>query len=578
MKLFLSAPLLFLASFAFAQQPPENYPVDSASVIHPGVPKGEVLHFTFENSRIFPGTWREYWVYVPQQYNPAKPACVFVDQDGIQFKAPVVFDNLINSKEMPVTIGIFITPGRVRAKNDTVALDRYNRSLEYDGLGDAYVRFILEEILPDVEKQKTSDGRRITLSKNANDRSIGGSSSGAVCAFTAAWERPGAFSRVFSSIGTYVNLRGGNDYPSLIRKYEPKPIRIFLQDGSNDLNIYAGGWFLANQEMESALTFAGYAVEHIWGEGAHNGNHATAIFPQAMRWLWKDYPAPVIASRGKNPFLNDILLPGESWELVGDGYGLVANLGNDIHGAIYYHDLKTNKVYNIDSAKKLTATTTFGRKKDTMASGIKMKALILDVFNTMGDKTTHHIAGNDLIEAPKYIAGYYATGADNTPDAGKLFLFDKNRKPKIVDKGLKNPYGLALTPDQTQLYVTESNSHWVWIYSIKPDGSLTNKQRYGWLHQPDTAENAHPTGIKCDRDGRVYVATNLGVQVLDQIGRVEAILPLPVTSDEPTSLCFGGKDFNMLYVSYKTKVFRRKLKVKGIDDSAGPIKPPKPSL
>jgi gluconolactonase len=166
-----------------------------------GVPKGEVLKFTFEGSKIFPGTTRDYWVYVPQQYTGEKPACVHVNQDGIQYLAPVVFDNLIAKKEMPVTIGVFIMHGRVKANEEKAALDRYNRSYEYDGLGDNYARFVLDELLPEVEKQKTSDGRAIRLSHEANDRCIAGSSSGAICAFTAAWERPDAFSRCVQQRG-----------------------------------------------------------------------------------------------------------------------------------------------------------------------------------------------------------------------------------------------------------------------------------------------------------------------------------------------------------------------------------------
>src|SRR6187200_760065 len=311
-----------LLSFTFlkAQPPAEKYPVDSASVEHAGVPKGEVLKFTFDQSKIFPGTWREYWVYVPAQYKADKPACVYVNQDGIQWKAPTVFDNLIHNKEMPVTIAVFVTPGRVIADSNANALNRFNRSFEYDGLGDAYARFILTEILPEVEKKKTSDGRVIRLSKNGNDRAIGGSSSGAIAAFTVAWEHPEEFSRVFSAIGTYTGLRGGDRYPILVRKYEPKPIRIFLQDGANDLNIYAGDWFKANESMERALVFSGYDVKHVWGEGAHNGTHGTAVFPEAMRWLWRNYPEPVKPAATKNQFLSDILIPGEGWELVGEGY------------------------------------------------------------------------------------------------------------------------------------------------------------------------------------------------------------------------------------------------------------------
>src|SRR5205807_1704512 len=203
------------------------------------VPKGEVIAFTFAKSKIFPGTTRECSIYVPKQYDGKKPACVHVNQDGVQFNAPAVFDDLIHKKEIPVLIGVFVRPGVVKATSPQ-ALDRYNRSYEYDGLGDAYARFLLDELLPEVQKKTTSDGRPIRLSRDGNDRSIGGSSSGAVCAWTAAWERPDAFRRVFSAIGTYVGLRGANIYPTLIRKYEPKPLRVFLQDGSADLNIYGG--------------------------------------------------------------------------------------------------------------------------------------------------------------------------------------------------------------------------------------------------------------------------------------------------------------------------------------------------
>ena len=218
----------------------------------------------------------------------------------------------------------------VKATADT-ALDRFNRSYEYDGLGDGYARFLLDELLPEVEKKTTADGRPIRLSHDGNDRAIGGSSSGAIAAFTAAWERPDAFRRVFSAIGTYVGLRGGNVYPTLIRKYEPKPIRVFLQDGSADLNIYGGDWWMANQEMERALTFAGYEVNHVWGDGGHNGKHATAVFPDAMRWLWKDWPAPVKAGAG-SPQLKEILIPGEDWKLVGEGYTVHRGPGGQRQG------------------------------------------------------------------------------------------------------------------------------------------------------------------------------------------------------------------------------------------------------
>jgi gluconolactonase len=578
MKLLVYA-FLLCPFMLFAQQPAERYPVDSASVAHAGVPKGEVLKFSFSNSKIYPGTYRDYWVYIPAQYDGKKPACVFVDQDGIQFKTPVVFDNLINSKDMPVTIGIFITPGRVVAK-DTLSLDRFNRSFEYDGLGDAYARFLLEELLPDVEKHKTTDGRAIVLSKNGNDRAIGGTSSGAICAFTAAWERPDAFSRVYSGIGTYVGLRGGDRYPTLIRKYEPKPIRIFLQDGSHDNNIYAGDWFYANQMMERALTFAEYEVNHVYGEGAHSSAQSNAIFPDVMRWLWKGYPEPVKAGKSKNAMLRDILLPGEDWRLVGGKYGLVGNLETNSKGEMGFSDLQKNLSYEIDDKGPIILDNKIIAHSKIRPTERSMMSTSFHEFSmtTGSDLGLRNVSGNDFIEVNYQTIRFLVTGSDGTNDAGKLFLYDSKWQRKIVDNGLNNPYGLALTPDHTQLYVTESNSHWVWIYNINPDGTLTNRQRYGWLHVPDTAENAHPQGIKVDRDGRVYVATNMGIQVLDQTGRVNAILPFPIRTGQPVQLCFGGPNFDMLYVSCGDKIYRRKLKVKGLNDFDPPIKPAKPKL
>ena len=218
----------------------DDYTLGPDSQVQAGVPKGEVTKYSW-TSQIFPGTVRDYWVYVPKQYDPAKAACVMVFQDGAGYvnpegnwRVPVVFDNLIHKKEMPVTVGIFINPGVVPAASDN-ALARFNRSFEYDGLGDRYVRFLLEEILPEV-------GKKVNLAKDGNSRAIGGASSGAICAFTAAWERPEEFSRVFSTIGTYVGLRGGNDYPTLIRKTEAEA----------DSRVLAG-WLERQQQLRWEL-------------------------------------------------------------------------------------------------------------------------------------------------------------------------------------------------------------------------------------------------------------------------------------------------------------------------------------
>ncbi len=264
----------------------EDYKLGPDSERHPDVPQGKVTQHVWE-SQIFPGTRRDYWVYVPAQYDGQKPACVMVFQDGQsyqnetgQFRTPIVFDNLIHRQEMPVTIGIFLNPG-VIPPSDESAKPRQNRSFEYDTLSDQYARFLVEEILPEV-------GKQYKLTEDPDLRAIGGISSGGICAWTVAWERPDAFRKVLSHVGSFTNIRGGHVYHALIRKTERKPIRVFLQDGENDLDNLHGNWPLANREMAAALKFAGYDFQFVMGNGGHNGIHGGAILPESLRWLWRD--------------------------------------------------------------------------------------------------------------------------------------------------------------------------------------------------------------------------------------------------------------------------------------------------
>jgi enterochelin esterase family protein len=274
---------LLMPSLAKAAEP---YELGPDSQRHEGVPQGTVTKHQWE-SEVFPGTVRDYWVYVPAQYDPQQAACVMVFQDGqwyvnekAQFRVPVVFDNLIHQKQMPVTIGIFISPGVVPAATDK-AQPRKNRSFEYDTLSDQYARFLLKEMLPEV-------GKSYNLTDDPQGRAICGISSGGICAFTVAWERPDAFSKVLSHVGSFTNIRGGHVYPALIRKTEPKPIRVFLQEGSGDLDNLHGNWPLANQQMAAALKFAEYDSQFVYGEGGHNGRHGGAILPESLKWLWRD--------------------------------------------------------------------------------------------------------------------------------------------------------------------------------------------------------------------------------------------------------------------------------------------------
>lgn len=259
----------------------------------PGVPKGKLEKFTWSTSQIFPGTNREVTVYVPANYDaaiPARPAAVFVCQDGVLYKAPTVFDNLIAKKEMPVTIGIFIQPGafplkpgeKPRTRPDGRPAPRANRSKEYDTLSDDYARFLLEEILPEV-------GKKYNLTKDPEGRCIAGSSSGGICAFTVCWQRPDAFRKCFTTVGSFTNIRGGNQYPDLVRNTPKKPIRMFQQDGANDIVNQFGSWPEANKAMAQALDEKGYDHKFVFGEGIHSSNHGTQLFPEAMRWIWRDY-------------------------------------------------------------------------------------------------------------------------------------------------------------------------------------------------------------------------------------------------------------------------------------------------
>ncbi|MFN3650677.1 MAG: alpha/beta hydrolase [Armatimonadota bacterium] len=292
-----SACLPAAAAAQDAPPQPKRYELGPDSFPQEGVPKGTLEGPLPFKSQVLAGTVRRYWTYVPAQYRPEKPACVLVFQDGQRATNPNgvlrvqnVLDNLIHRKEMPVTIGIFITPGhRGEEYPEELGLrNPNNRSVEYDSLGDAYARFLVEEMLPEV-------GKRYNLTKDPEGRAIGGASSGAICAFTVAWERPNEFRKVISLIGSFTNLRGGHVYPELVRQSEKKPIRIYLQDGIHDNrspNRPDRDWYLQNQAMVAALKEKGYDLESVFGEGGHSDDHGGSLLPEIMRWLWRDYPKP----------------------------------------------------------------------------------------------------------------------------------------------------------------------------------------------------------------------------------------------------------------------------------------------
>lgn len=265
----------------------DNYPLGPDSQRQDGVPRGQITAHSLA-SQVFPGTTRDYWVYVAAQVDPQKPAPVLVVMDGAsymkedgQFRLPVVCDNLIHKGELPPLIVVFVSPGTFPAAVPG-GKPRSNRSFEYDSLGDRYAQFVLDELLPEVEKSHK-------LSANPECRGVAGISSGGICAWTVAWERPDSFRRVLSHVGSFTNIRGGYAYPGQIRKHPKKPIRTFLQEGENDLDNLFGNWPLANRQMDAALKFKGYDYQFVMGDGGHNGKHGGAILPDSLRWLFRDW-------------------------------------------------------------------------------------------------------------------------------------------------------------------------------------------------------------------------------------------------------------------------------------------------
>ena len=306
----LLAPLValaLLAPAALAAPTDDVYKLGPDSLVQPGVPQGKVTGWTKLPSEAYPGTLHDYCVYVPAQYDPARPASLMIFQDGQAFvratgdyRVPTVFDNLIYRREIPVTLAVFINPGRTPEQPEASASDwgdrSTNRPQEYNALDDHYARVIVDELLPALAQS-------YHLSTDPNDRAIGGASSGAIAAFTVAWHRPTHFRKVLSTIGSFTNIRGGHVYPDLIRRSEKKPLRIFLQDGLNDNRGLRGSgaaatyapdpdWHAQNRRMVAALTEKGYDVNFTWGIGTHSNKQGGAILPDMLRWLWRDYPRP----------------------------------------------------------------------------------------------------------------------------------------------------------------------------------------------------------------------------------------------------------------------------------------------
>lgn len=552
------------------------------AVASDAVPQGTIRQMPDFESNVFAGTTRKWSVYVPAQYDASKPAALMVFQDGMRmsdvkgrWRIPTVFDNLISKGEMPVAIAVFIDPGHEIAK-PRQGNKASNRGYEYDSLGDRYARFLLDEILPVVETE-------YNITKDPELRAIGGSSSGAICAFNVAWERPDQFRKVYSSVGSFTNLRGGNVFPSLVRKTEQKPIRVYMADTSGDVDNAFGSWPWANQKMASALKYMGYDVRFDWAEGyAHNADFGSSKFPDAMRWLWRNEShTPVIDTsddlRGDLTLLN-LLVPGKSWHVVANDLGFADAPCSDQQGNFYFCDMKKPAIYKVDAASGENTVIA-----SEAVSGLEFGPDGL-LYGCQGAK-------NRVISIdPK--SGAVATVAENvTPNDmaitanGQIYITETRAKQvtkidiasgdvSVVDTGINRPNGIALSNDGGTLAVSDSGGQYVWTFRVNPNGSLDAKMptmtlrlaidpkgQFNFNEPPPYIVASKGDGSAVDKAGRYYVTSSLGVQIFDPTGRMCGVLPTPDPNQPLTSCTLAGPEGNVLYITNGSTVYRRELTV-----------------
>jgi sugar lactone lactonase YvrE len=592
MKRFLSI-ILFVISAAFLHG--EEYIQGPDSQPHEGVPKGSVTKYELKAGRFYPGTPHTYFVYVPAQYDANKPTAFMIFLDGgygamgDDLRVPVVFDNLIAKHDLPPLIGIFIDPGILPSLSDQ-AQNRYERIFEYDSMSDCYARFLIEELIPEV-------GKRYNLSRDPNDRGISGNSTGSVGAFMAAWNRPDEFRRVLSFCGTFLAMKGADSLPALVRKAEPKPLRIFMQDGVNDHIVpsapfgtfYAGSWPIDNKVMFEALEYSGYDVKFVMGSGGHDLKQGGAILPDALRWLWRDYPNPIVVHepeamhgpdwdpRGK---VYATVAANKPWQKIEGSYDSAVSPTADREGNIYFADPSAHRIYKLTSDGKLML---FRSSTSAMALRVGPDDRLYASQPSLRRIVSYGAGGDERLVARDIEAGDIAITA-----SGAIYFTDKENKTvgfidtrghtRIVYDGgeIAVPAGIALSPDQAMLVVSDAQSRFSWSFQIVADGSLMNGEPFYRLEMPENGWMSNAGEVAEDSDGLVYFATPLGVQICEANGRMGEILNAP----EPgpvIDLTFGGANPAWLYVIEGNYLFRRQVKVKAAVAWAA-SKPPKPLL
>ena len=598
--MFMRRILILMLALAALCCHAEDYTLGPDSQPHDGVPKGTVTHFVLKPGRYYPGTPHNCAVYVPAQYDASRPTPFMIFLDGSQalgngVRVPVVLDNLIAQHELPPMIAIFIDPGVLPALSDQDQ-NRYNRIFEYDSLSGRFAEFLVNELIPDVAS-------RYNLSKNPDDRGLSGVSTGAVGAFMAAWNRPDQFHRVLSFIGTYVSMKGADTLPALVRKTEPKPIRIFMQDGTNDHIVpaepfgtsFSGSWPINNQVMYQALEYSGYDVKLVMGTEGHNMKQGGAIMPDALRWLWRGWPEPIVVHeptdmhepgwdpRGKVFATIDADKP---WQPVAGDYDSAASPTADKDGNVYFADADGHSIQKVSANG--TASTFLTDTKDVKALRVGADGRLYVAEASLHRIVSYGLAGGEKRIVARNVNAHDLALARN----GDLYFTDSGQKTiGMVDAaghvrtvydggGMAIPAGIALSPDQSLLIATDAESRFSWSFQIAPDGSLENGEPFYRLEVPEQGWMSQVEAVATDAGGAAYFATPRGIQVCEPSGRVIEILnaPQPDAVGGPvTAVAFAGADPAWLYVVQGKKLYRRPVKV-GFAPVWAPVKPPKPLL
>ena len=562
---------VLLASFIGAAG--EDYKLGADSEEHADIPKGTVSEYTFKDSQVFPGTTRKYWVYLPPGFNAGAeyPFMVFFDGGGCisakgQFRVPTVFDNLIHKKEIPPLVGLFINPGEVPPVEDG-AKGRSTRSFEYDTPDAACSKFVIEEMLPILAEHAH-------LSRKPEDHAAWGISSGGIAAFNLAWQRPDVFRKVISYIGSFTNIRGGFGFPAAVRKTERKPIRVFLQEGSTDLDNVHGNWPLSNQELAHALKFAGYDYTFTMGDGGHSGKQGGAIFPDALRWLWRadtELPKPT-PEVPQDMALSGIVIPGETWQLVTERKKALLGACADADGNFYFSEKEGDGIYKIatDGTVSLFVAIAGDVTDMKFAPDGRLYACLfsqhqLVAFEKEGkaEVLAEKVAAEHLVVT--HVGKIYFTEIEKN----KVMLW-KGRDKLSIEAEQLFPYGIALSPNQETLAVSDAVGNAIWAFRVEADGRLGAKMPV--MPYTHFGRESVPEGgaMICDTRSRFYCSTPTGIETYDPNGRPIGVI-LPPPSAAANHLALAGPELNYLFVLSNQSVYKRKVNAKGFMTSAPPI-------